>query len=383
VKYTQFLDAKPLYYDKIDLERMPKTYESIKNYLPHPRVVHIVGTNGKGTTGRFLANALLKNGLNVGHYTSPHILRFNERIWINGRDADDIMIESAHKWLYSLLGKENADALSYFEYSTFLAMKVFEKCDIVVLEAGLGGEFDATNVFEKELSLFTPIGFDHQAFLGESIEEIASTKFRSMAKTAILGAQPYGEVEALYEKTGSEKNSTTLLVSGLLSENDIITIQKIAHKLSLADYLKQNLSLAVSALNVLKIPYGIDSFAESPMFGRLTRIDEQVILDVGHNTLAAKAIAGALEGEKFTLVYNSFKDKDTFEILRILKPVVQSVEIISVDNVRTESRDVLESALKELNLPYRQFRAVEKGRKYLVFGSFGVAEAFLKNYRTI
>jgi dihydrofolate synthase/folylpolyglutamate synthase len=252
-----------------------------------------------------------------------------------------------------------------------------------VLEAGLGGEFDATNVFEKELSLFTPIGFDHQAFLGESIEEIASTKFRSMAKTAILGAQPYGEVEALYEKTGSEKNSTTLLVSGLLSENDKITIQKIAHKLSLADYLKQNLSLAVSALNVLKIPYGIDSFAESPMFGRLTRIDEQVILDVGHNTLAAKAIAGALEGEKFTLVYNSFKDKDTFEILRILKPVVQSVEIISVNNVRTESGDVLESALKELNLPYRQFRAVEKGRKYLVFGSFGVAEAFLKNYRTI
>jgi dihydrofolate synthase/folylpolyglutamate synthase len=147
--------------------------------------------------------------------------------------------------------------------------------------------------------------------------------------------------------------------------------------------LKQNLSLAVSALNVLKIPYGIDSFAESPMFGRLTRIDEQVILDVGHNTLAAKAIVGALEGEKFTLVYNSFKDKDTFEILRILKPVVQSVEIISVNNVRTESGDMLESALKELNLPYRQFRAVEKGRKYLVFGSFGVAEAFLKNYRTI
>ncbi len=383
MKYTQFLDAKPLYYDKIDLERMPRTYDSIKSRLPHPRVVHVVGTNGKGTTGRFLVNALLKSGLSVGHYTSPHILRFNERIWINGSDADDTLIESAHKWLYSLLGKEKADALSYFEYSTFLAMKVFEKCDIVVLEAGLGGEFDATNVFDKELSLFTPIGFDHQAFLGESIDEIASTKFRSMTKKAILGFQPYEESVRLFKKIGLEKECTTYLVSELLSEHDIIAIQKIAQKLSLAEYLKTNLSLAVSAMNLLKIPYSIDSFTESPMFGRLTRVDKQIVLDVGHNVLAAKAIADALEGEKFTLVYNSFRDKDIFEILRILKPIVESVEIIPVDNIRTESRTALESALKELHLPSGQFKAVEKGKKYLVFGSFSVAEAFLKIYRTI
>ena len=189
-----FLDNKPLYYDKIDLERMPRIYRAIKAHLPRPKIIHIVGTNGKGTTGRFLANGLLQNGFSVGHYTSPHILTFNERIWLNGENVNDGVLEAAHQKLYALLTQEQSDALSYFEYTTLLAMVVYEACDYAVLEAGLGGEFDATNVFDKELSLFTAIGQDHQAFLGDDIGSIAGTKFRSMQKSAILGRQTNPEV---------------------------------------------------------------------------------------------------------------------------------------------------------------------------------------------
>ncbi|MDX1295380.1 MAG: bifunctional folylpolyglutamate synthase/dihydrofolate synthase, partial [Sulfurimonadaceae bacterium] len=122
MKLSEFLDAKPLYYDEIDYDRMPRTYEAIKEHLKLPKIIHLVGTNGKGTTGRFIANALFRNGMHVGHYTSPHILTFNERIWIDGANVDDATLETAHEALFALLGQERADALSYFEYTTLLAM---------------------------------------------------------------------------------------------------------------------------------------------------------------------------------------------------------------------------------------------------------------------
>ena len=203
---TAYLEAKPLYYTEIDYTRMPRVYATIESALPTPKIIHLVGTNGKGSTGRFLANALLKNGLSVGHYTSPHILKFNERIWIDGEDVSDYILEQAHEKLYMILGKEMSDALTYFEYTTLLALVVFEECDLMVLEAGLGGEFDATNVCDKELSIITPIGMDHQAFLGDTIKEIASTKIRSIQKKVLLSPQVYDEVVEVAKNIAARKD---------------------------------------------------------------------------------------------------------------------------------------------------------------------------------
>src|SRR3989338_5911451 len=136
---------------------MPRIYEKLKSSLTTPKTVHIIGTNGKGTTGRFLANALCSMGVKVGHYISPHILEFNERVWLNGANATDAELEDAHVELQKLLSQSDSDSLSYFEYTTLLGMIVFKKCDFVVMEAGLGGEFDATAVFAKCLTLVTPI----------------------------------------------------------------------------------------------------------------------------------------------------------------------------------------------------------------------------------
>ena len=115
-----FLNNKPLFYDEIDYTRMPRVYEKIKNRLKIPKIIHLIGTNGKGTTGRFLATALHNLSFNVGHYTSPHILEFNERIWLNASCVSTDILNSAHQELLDILCKEDADALSYFEYTTFL-----------------------------------------------------------------------------------------------------------------------------------------------------------------------------------------------------------------------------------------------------------------------
>ena len=143
----------------------------------------------------------------VGHFSSPHILKFNERIWLNGSDSSDEVLDVAHQKLFTILGSEMSESLSYFEYTTLLAFVVFEKCDLMVLEAGLGGEFDATNVCDKALSVITPIGIDHQAFLGESIEEIAGTKIRSIQNQVLLAPQVYDEVREVARNIADEKGA--------------------------------------------------------------------------------------------------------------------------------------------------------------------------------
>jgi len=372
-----FLDSKPLFYDRIDYERFPAVYEKIRSSLPNPKIIHIVGTNGKGSTGRFLATALMRSGKKTGHYTSPHIVRFNERIWINGAEIADDHLENAHQKLLALLTPECADSLSYFEYTTLLAMVAFEECEYVVLEAGLGGEFDATNVFDKVLSVFTPIDFDHSAFLGNTIESIASTKLRSMQSTALMGKQPYIETKIIAREIATEKKCSLLCIDGMASAQIKEKALQIAKKNGLSDYLRDNLELAMAAFEILGYTAEIELFDQEVLFGRLTRIRDNITLDVGHNALAARAIAETFSGKKITLIYNTYADKDYQEILTILRPIIESVEIIEVDEARIVERELLESVLQELGLDYRQLNEIEEKKEYLVFGSFSVAEAFL------
>lgn len=376
----EYLNAKPLYYDEIDYSRMPRVYEKIKSSLKIPKIIHIIGTNGKGTTGRFLATALFANGYGVGHYTSPHILDFNERVWLNGENASDEELQNAHEELQKLLSKEDADALSYFEYTTLLAMLVFRECEFVVMEAGLGGEHDATAVFPKTLTLVTPIAYDHEAFLGTDIKQIAKTKLNAIQKSAIIANQRFVEV---YEVAQSLADKNIYRVDELLDEDDKKNILEISKNLSLAPYLVQNLSLSISALKFLGVSYKADDFKNAKLFGRLSRVAKNVIVDVGHNTLAAASIAEALAGEKFTLIYNSYRDKNYKEILSILKTIVLGVEIIEVVNQRVEDIEKIQNALDDLGIKHTIFKEIKEEQNYLVFGSFSVAEKFLKEYSSV
>ncbi len=380
MQLQRFLDQKPLYYDEIDYDRMPRAYASIRQHLSMPPIIHLVGTNGKGTTGRFLANALWRSGYRVGHYTSPHILTFNERIWLDGDSVDDRVLEDAHTMLKNILSDTDAEALSYFEYTTLLAAVVYAECDYVVMEAGLGGEHDATNVFEKRLSVFTPIGFDHQAFLGDTLEDIATTKFRSMERQALIAKQPNREVYDIFGAICEERQCRCHRSEEILQIADLTLIENVSDALHLPAYLRENLGTAVAALRLLDIKIDEHAFRDAPLFGRLSQIAENIWLDVGHNVLAAEAIAKALAGKQVILVYNTYQDKEYRKILDILGPIVKRVELIDVGQTRIESREKLEAALQEKRIEFGNFEGIDASNEYLVFGSFSVAEAFLKVY---
>jgi dihydrofolate synthase/folylpolyglutamate synthase len=374
-----FLNSKPLYYTEIDHERVHIAYGMLKPYIRRPKTVHIVGTNGKGSTGRMIAHLAYKSGVSVGHYSSPHILKFNERIWIDGSDISDEILEQAHQKLFAILGQEISDSLSYFEYTTLLAFVVFENSDLMVLEAGLGGEFDATNVCDKELSVVTPIGIDHQAFLGESIEEIAATKIRSIQNKVLLAPQVYDEVVEVAKNIALEKNAELFSVQGsgfrVQEELEDIGVQK-----GWGDYLIDNAMVALKALEMLDISYNMNDLLSLELFGRFYALRDNIRIDVGHNPLAAKAIEKALD-EKIVLIYNSLDDKEYEEVLRILKPKVKRVEILAIDSQRATTLEDIEKALNKVGIKYSYFdNKIDKDEHYLVFGSFYVVEEFLKKY---
>jgi dihydrofolate synthase/folylpolyglutamate synthase len=374
-----FLQNKPLFYDEIDYSRMPRIYESIKDRVKIPKIIHIVGTNAKGSTGRYIAHALHVKGFSVGHYTSPHIIKFNERIWIDGADVCDEVLEREHKTLFAMLGESYADELSYFEYTTLLAMLCFRECEYVVLEAGLGGEHDGTNVFDKILSLITPIDIDHQAFLGRDIESIAATKIRSIQNRAVISKQLHVEVYDIFEKIAQDKNAQTFYVSKITDESDKELVS--AFKDELPAYMLENMLSAIAVLKLLHVSYDVDSFKGAALFGRLSKIAENIYLDVGHNVLAARAIAKHFKGEKLHLIYNSYADKEYKEILKELKPIIECVQIIEIDSIRAEDTKILKEVLRKEGIRYRDFLTCKDENLYLVFGSFSVAEAFLKLIR--
>lgn len=377
--FNTFLENKPLYYKEIDHERVHIAYGLLKPHIKQPRTVHIVGTNGKGSTGRMIAYLAYKNGFSIGHFSSPHILKFNERIWLNGSDSSDEVLEEAHQKLFKILGEEMSDALTYFEYTTLLAFVVFEKCDVMVLEAGLGGEFDATNVCDKELSVITPIGLDHQAFLGETIEEIAGTKIRSIQKALLLAPQVYDEVTKIAQQI-AEAKSAKLYFSTCPSER-MKDIEAIAEEKSWGNYLIDNACVALQALDILEISYDLYDLRSLELFGRFYPLAENIRIDVGHNPLAAKAIVNALD-EKIVLIYNSLDDKDYEAVLQTLKPKLKRVEIIPIHSQRATTLTDIEKALENTGITYSYFGdKIEEDEHYLVFGSFYVVEEFLNRMK--
>lgn len=361
-QFENFINQKPMAFNEIDLSRMPKAFKSIKDSFSIPKIIHIVGTNGKGTTGRFIAEILQKNKFSVGHYTSPHILKINERFWKDGDNISDKVLDDAHKVVFNLLSSNIRDNLSYFEYTTLMNLAIFQDCDWLILEAGLGGEFDATNVFPKILSVFTPIGFDHQAFLGNSIQEIASTKIRSIGKEAVISKQKYDEVLNIFDKIAKENESKihfTYPKDGL-------------------SFIEENFETAKHSLKIIgeiNIDYDISEFSRPS--GRFEKVLKNIVVDVGHNLLSAERVVENM-GKNFNLIYNSFEDKPYKEILQKFKPYINRVEILEIDDERIVDKKILERALKELNINYIYFNEIDKNLEYLVFGSFKVVEKFLK-----
>lgn len=375
----EFLSKKPLYYAKIDYERMPRIYKKHKDLFPLPPVVHIVGTNGKGSTGRWLALMLRQSGKKVGHFTSPHVLEFNERFWIDGENVSYDRLDFAHQKVLDILGSD-ADKLSYFEYSTFLAAYLFCDCEYVILEAGLGGEYDATNVFKKRLSIITAIGHDHGDFLGYTLKSITTTKVNSITTTSIIAPQNDDVITQCAQKIADSKKVELLRVDKDEKNNDL---NKYIKRYNYPEFLKNNLLTSYKALKFLNKNVDFEKLPPLDLKGRFEKIAPNITLDVGHNPLSAKRISQCFGKKSIVLVYNSFKDKDIYDILSNLFPIISEVKVIKLTEVEREiGEEQTIEALEKLGLKWSYFdNRIDKTKEYLVYGSFHVGEKFLKTVK--
>ena len=169
--------------DNQSVQKMKKIMEIFKNPQDKLNCIHVTGTNGKGSVIEMLDNILRRSDLKVGKFISPHLICYNERICINGRNIKDEEIEEIYEEIQPIIEKENIE-ISFFEFFTVIALLYFykQKVDIVLMEVGLGGLYDSTNIIHPIISVISSIGHDHVQVLGDTLEEIATQKARNYQK---------------------------------------------------------------------------------------------------------------------------------------------------------------------------------------------------------
>ncbi|GAA8474246.1 folylpolyglutamate synthase/dihydrofolate synthase family protein [Helicobacter pylori] len=376
-----FLETKPKEYHKFDPSRFIQIYKDFKNafFEIQAKVIHVVGTNGKGSTGRFLTLLLADQNFKVLHFTSPHVFEFRERFFLNGSIVKESVLENAHQQLQS---HAFSSACSYFEYATLLAVMLAKDCDYLVLEAGLGGEFDSTNALEKTLSVFTPIDYDHKEFLGDSLESIATTKLKAMGSLSIIAPQQE-LVLNVAQKIAKDKHAQLIVVQNEISKGVMDYIERY----HLAHFLAMNLEVALKAFETL-LPCNkqevLKNLKPLNLIGRCELLSPNILIDVGHNPHSAKALKEEIKrvfNAPIVLIYNCYQDKDAFLVLEILKPVVKKVLILELHNERIIKLETLKGILETLGLEHALFEDLEENENYLVYGSFLVANAFYKHYQ--
>jgi len=327
---------------ELGLQRIKKIAHKLNLLKLGSKVVMIAGTNGKGSCVATLESFAIQNKLSIGCYTSPHLLKFNERIRLNGADiSDDELISAFQK----IERARQSTALTFFEFTTLVALQIFKQAelDLVVLEVGLGGRLDAVNIVEPDVSIVTTIALDHESWLGSSLREIAFEKSGIYRKhsTNLVGDQASYD---LIVKARPEFVSELLMINSLEKENGLFSaLSKLVDDLSYNRYrlLSQNVLLAACAFNQLFPDLYANTELEKVLTkikirGRFEQMCEQpmVIADVAHNTQAAQNLRNQIEflnpGGKRFAICGMMADKSICDYLKVLDEVIDTWYFISL-----------------------------------------------------
>ncbi|MBQ7450123.1 bifunctional folylpolyglutamate synthase/dihydrofolate synthase [bacterium] len=315
----------------LELDRIKKILELLNNPQKKLKVIHIAGTNGKGSVSAILNRILIEKGYKTGLFTSPHLVKYNERIKINGIEiSDDVFYELVIK--ITNLAEKNEIHLTEFEILTAVMYEYFarEKIDFAVTEVGLGGRFDATNVIEKPiLSIITSISFDHTDRLGDTIEKIAFEKAGIIKENCPVVFDKNNLGAEILTKKAKEKASKIYNPNKakiIFNEKNLIKYGRETFELNLyGKYQAQNAALAICSTNVLKIekPVLIKALKKVKWSCRFEYIKEKnIIIDGCHNPDGALNLRESLDfyfpDLKKIFVYTSLKNKDYKEIQKNL-----------------------------------------------------------------
>jgi dihydrofolate synthase / folylpolyglutamate synthase len=348
------------------LERVTTVARELGLLTGPARVATIGGTNGKGSTATTLACLLRACGQQVGLFTSPHLVRYNERIQINGSPVDDEQLTGAFDRIEQARGETT---LTFFEYSTLAALALFRDrgVDTMVLEVGLGGRLDATNVLDADVAVLCSIGFDHRDYLGDTLELIGAEKAGIFRRGQQVVLNTAAMPASVMERAASLECVLSVAGRDFSWEVDPADGQWTYHSAQcqltalppprLAGSIQyRNAAAALTALGLLDVPgsceRGVlaDGLQQVRLPGRFQVVpgDVQWVLDVAHNEPAAAVLAEALRANpprgRTLALAGMLADKDAAAIAGVLAPLVDTWVLAGIDD---EPRGLTAQALRE------------------------------------
>ena len=400
---------------ELGLERVREVADRLGLHKPAKHVITVGGTNGKGSTVAFIESIARAAGLKVGSYTSPHLLRYNERVRIDGEEVSDTSLVAAFEAVEAARGETT---LTYFEFGTLAALWLFQQSalDLVVLEVGLGGRLDAVNVVDPDVAVITTVDIDHTDWLGEDREAIGQEKagIARPWKPLVLGEidSPSSVLRHAYAIGAN----AIRLGSDFFHEpvdQDHWRWREVGVELELpnpalaAPIQRANAATAIAALRALDIDIPTGAFARgvatASVPGRLQRFDLQgvpVIVDVAHNPQAARELAQWLQAEPVTgathAVFAALSDKDVEGVVAALQQDVAYWHLAGLQDVGARGQDVDALAARlaasaaasgsrhtSVAAALQAVRsAAEPGDRILVLGSFHTAAEAIRFLRS-
>ncbi|MBQ8868905.1 MAG: bifunctional folylpolyglutamate synthase/dihydrofolate synthase [Oscillospiraceae bacterium] len=370
-KALDYIHSLSKFGSKPGLDRVSRLVSLAGNPQKDLKFIHIAGTSGKGSTASYCAAILKEAGLRVGLYTSPYIIDFRERFQVNGEVIDKDEFCSLVERLIPLVEEINRDGqvITEFEFNTALGFLYFkqQKCDVVVLEVGMGGRFDATNIIENPLvSVITSIGLDHTDYLGDTIDKIAFEKCGIIKNGCPTVCYPMQKAQAkqVISEICRERNSS-LTIPSLDSLTDVklsvgssqFSYESESYTVNMAgEHQIYNAITAITAVKQLST-CGFDLDCESIKRGisavlcpaRLEVISEKplVIIDGAHNADKVKALYSFVEqfSGKIVSVCGMLRDKDYSSAAELIAPICKSIVTVTPENPRALSAEELRDTL--------------------------------------
>jgi dihydrofolate synthase/folylpolyglutamate synthase len=373
---------------------------------PHNKLktIHIAGTNGKGSTAAILQSILRTAGLKVGLYTSPHLVSFNERIRVNGSPiSNDFIIDFMKKFNDDI----NEIETTFFETTTVLSLCYFyfKKVDVAIIETGLGGRLDSTNVLNPNLSIITSIDIDHQNILGNTIEEIANEKAGIIKKNTplITFKQPKKILDILRNRAKMLNAKIEIVVDPQKIFVDNFSTKFVINNKTfsiplIGEHQAYNAALAIRSSNIFMGPLSYqmikDGVKNTVWPGRFQLLNNKlkIFYDVAHNSAGINTIRSTLNSlnalERIGLIILK-EDKDVDQISNSLKGLFDELIISTVPNAQLMSIDELNKSLNRCNIICKPIDPIEKAFNYIldkaekgavtiIFGSHYAARSIYK-----
>ncbi len=369
---------------KLGLENTYRLLDLLGNPQNHFKSIHIAGTNGKGSTSSFIASILSEMNLRVGLYTSPHLVRFNERVKVDGNEIEDDFLVRMVNLLRPEIEKIKP---TFFEVTTAIAFRYFaeKEIDFGVIETGLGGRLDSTNVLLPKVSVITKIDLDHREFLGDTIEQIAREKAGIIKEgIPVIVSKNEENVKKVLKEVAAAKNSPVILVDENYSHSEFKqTLKnlkvKIFSKISdneykiispmIGEFQIENLKTAIAAIEILfpkknlneKVLIGIKNL-KFRLRGRFEVLNTNptIILDTSHNSDAIKNFISSLNELIKTpkvAVFGIMKDKEIDNVITLIE---NSFEKIFLCQAKTERALDVKELSKKFNISkIETFNSVE------------------------